>query len=177
MANPNRANNKFVQSPEVVEKQAKAAKMRAEGYFWHEIATELGYASPSGASEAVRAFYASVPRETIQDIRDNFMTKLEGLERMAREVMARKHYVVASVPNYGPVLVKDEHGEYLIDSGPIFQGLELIRKQMETALKFLPGVAAVTKVQVITDDDLDAALAAERAALIELESQGDSGSG
>lgn len=163
---------KFEPTPDSAERQAKAARLRAEGKFWHEIAAELGYAGPSGAREAARAFYDSVPRETIQEIRDEFSTKLRGLEQMAREVMARKHYVVCEGQ-----LVRGPDGQYLLDDGPIYAGLEIVRKQMETALKFLPGVAATTKVHVITDDDLAAALEAERAELAELERDGNGASG
>lgn len=154
-------------SPESATKQARAALLRAQGKFWWEIAEELGYASESGAKEAARAFYARQDRETIQDIREEFTTKLRDLEQKAREVMARKHYIV----NEGQ-LVRGPNGEYLLDDGPIYAGLEIIRKQMETALKFLPGVAAATKVQVITDDDIAAALEAERAELAKLERDG-----
>lgn len=172
MTNQNRADSKFARSPDSADKQARAALLRSRGVLWRDIAEELGYASPSGASEAVRAFYANQPRQTIQDIRDEFRAKLEDLERMAREVMARKHYVV----NEGQ-LVRGPHGEYLLDDGPIYTGLEIVRKQMETALKFLPGVASATKIQVITDDDIAAALEAERDELTELEQQGDGASG
>ena len=92
---------------------------------------------------------------------------------MAREVMAREHYVIERGLD-GPELVKKD-GAYLIDDGPVFTGLEIIRKQMETALKFLPGVASATKVQVITDDDIADALEAERADLDQLESGGQAG--
>lgn len=167
-----RPDGKFARTPDTAEKQAKAALLRAQGKFWWEIAEELGYANESGAREAALAFYARQPVETIKEIRDEFSAKLRNLESMARDVMARKHYVV----NEGQ-LVRGPHGEYLLDDGPIYAGLEIIRKQMETALKFLPGVAATQKVVVITDDDIAAALATERAELAELESEGDGAGG
>jgi len=161
----------FTRTPETHERQRRSALLRAQGWEWHDIATELGYNGPSGASEAARAFYARQDRQTIEDIRNEFSTKLRDLERQTREVMAHKHYVISEGQ-----LVRGPDGQYLIDDGPIYAGIESIRKQMETALKFLPGVAAVTKVRVITDDDIRDALEAERAELAQLESDGDSAS-
>jgi len=166
-------NGRWSKDLTAAERAATAAKLRSQGVLWREIAEQLGYASEGAAYEAAQRFWAEQPKQTVAEIRQEFRAKLEGLEQELRGVLERPHYVVASVPNLGPELVKGPNGEYLIDDAPILNAVDKIRALVETQLKFMPGVASATKVQVITDDDIADALEVERAKLAELESQGD----
>jgi len=167
---PSRSRGKFVPDPDSAERRALAAKLRARGIPWKEVAAQCGYASEGAAYTAVQQFYTDQPKQTIAEIRQELRDKLEGLEGELREVIARPHYVVAR-GEFGPELVEKD-GEYLIDDAPVINAVDKIRALVETQLKFMPGVASATKVQVITDDDVADALAEERAELDRLKSQG-----
>lgn len=161
---------RFERSPDSAEKRALAAKLRAKSMPWAEVAEKAGYASAGAAHTAVAKFYAESPQQTIKEIRDEFRTKLEGLEVILRDVIDRPHYVVER-GQFGPELVMKD-GEYLVDDAPILNAVDKIRALVETQLKFMPGVAASTKVQVITDDDIADALSEARAELDQLDSGG-----
>lgn len=165
-----RSNNGFQKSPTAAEKRALAAKLRAQSIPWDEVARRAGYRSAGAAHTAVQTFYEEQPKQTIKEIREEFRAKLEGLEAELRNVIERPHYVVER-GQFGPELVMKD-GEYLVDDAPILNAVDKIRALVETQLKFMPGVAASTKVQVITDDDIADALSEARAELDQLESGG-----
>jgi hypothetical protein len=178
----NGGNGHWAKDVDAAERSAQAALMRSRGMYWKDIAAQLGYASPGAAYDAAQRFWIEQPKQTVAQIREEFRMKLDGLEQELRDIIARPHYVVASVPNLGPELVKgppdaEGNAQYLIDDAPIMNAVDKIRALVETQLKFMPGVASATKVQVITDDDLADALEAERSELAQLESQGDGASG
>lgn len=64
---------------EVNEKQARAMELRKAGCSFQEIADELGYASPSGAYEAVKAALDRTLREPAEALRT---IELERLDTM-----------------------------------------------------------------------------------------------
>lgn len=163
-------NGRFDRSPDSAAKRALAAKLRAQSLPWAEVAEKAGYASAGAAHTAVTTFYEESPQQTIKEIRDEFRTKLEGLEAILRNVIERPHYVVERGID-GPEIVYHE-GAALIDDAPILNAVDKIRALVETQLKFMPGVAASTKVQVITDDDIADALSEARAQLDQLKSDG-----
>lgn len=173
----NGGNGHWMRDMNAAERSAEAARLRSRGVMWKDIATQLGYASPGAAYDAAQRFWVEQPKQTVAEIRNEFRMKLDGLEQELRDIIANPHYVVASVPNVGPELVKGPNGEYLIDDAPILNAVDKIRALVETQLKFMPGVASATKVQVITDDDIADALEAERSELAQLESEGDGASG
>ena len=169
----NGGNGRWAKDMTAAQRSAEAALLRSRGVMWKDIAAQLGYASEGAAYDAAQRFWIEQPKQTVAEIRNEFRMKLDGLEQELRAVMSRDHFVVARGED-GPELVKKD-GEYLIDDGPIVLAVDKIRALVETQLKFMPGVASATKVQVITDDDIADALEAERADLDQLESGGQAG--
>lgn len=151
--------------------------MRSAGKGWQEIADTHFNGDLGTASRAVKKFWTDQPKETVEEIRSAMLAKLEGLEQDVRKVMAKRHYVVAegrTVQNHGSTCLRlpINGGESmcscpkLIDDKPIYDGVESVRKLVETSIKLMPGVAAPTKTEVsITDDTLASEIERLRAEL------------
>ena len=55
--------------PELLAKEQRVVAFRREGFTWDQIAAEVGYSSPSGASDAYYRASARVVQEDIEEIR------------------------------------------------------------------------------------------------------------
>jgi hypothetical protein len=55
--------------PELLAKEQKVVTLRREGLTWEQIAAEVGYSSPSGASDAYYRASSRVVRDDIETIR------------------------------------------------------------------------------------------------------------
>lgn len=69
-------------SPEQIavdEKQIKALELRKAGVSLRQIAEELGYASPSGAHEAIKAALGKARAEPAQDLRNLMAARLDEM--------------------------------------------------------------------------------------------------
>ena len=55
--------------PEVLAKEKRVVELRREGFTWDQIASDVGYASPSGASDAYYRASARVVQDGIEEIR------------------------------------------------------------------------------------------------------------
>lgn len=135
----------------ITNREAQAARYRAEGWTYHRIATELDYADASGARKAVqRALKASV-----RDANDTAIhLELNALDELAREawaVLKRDHVVVSQ----GRVVMIGE--EAVPDDAPVLAAIDRLLKIQERRAKLL-GLDAPTKsrVEVVTEDVVDA---------------------
>lgn len=136
------------------QRDADAARYRAEGWTYQRIANEVGFANPSSAHKAVqRALKACV-----RDANDTAVhLELNSLNEMAREawgVLQRTHVVVSQ----GRVVELD--GVALPDDAPVLAAIDRLLKIQERRSKLL-GLDMPTRstVQVITEDSVDAAIA------------------
>ena len=74
---------------EAEERQAAALNLRKAGVSFEEIARQTGYASASGAYEAVKAAMAKTLREPANELRELELARLDGmLEAISEAVMA-----------------------------------------------------------------------------------------
>jgi hypothetical protein len=95
MASVRDGRGRFVPQIETAERRAASAVLRSEGKTWQAIADAHWNGDVGTAFREVKKFWAAQPRETIEEIRATMVAKLDGLETTVREVMRRKHYVVA----------------------------------------------------------------------------------
>lgn len=73
---------------ETYERKRRAAEMRRKGYPWAEIASELGYADPTGAFHAVQALlkeHQSLAYDEIALYRQESLDRLTDLLKVAME--------------------------------------------------------------------------------------------
>lgn len=133
--------HRFTRNPDTAKNDARAADLRAEGWTYQRIADELGYASKSGAIDAVRRAMRDVTREAGEKLLAVHMDRLETLYEAALEVLEADHVVVS----HGKV-IKDDDGNPLTDHGP---KLAAIREARATLDSFwtLTGMKKPAKVE------------------------------
>lgn len=139
---------------EAAERRALAAKMRADGVGWQKIADEYYRGNLGNAYKGVKQFWADLPKETVEEIRSAMLAKIEGLEAEVREVMARPHYLISE----GHIVRNHIVGEcdggprcgcpVVLDDEPIYRGVALVFRSVDTQLKLIPGLAAPTASKV-----------------------------
>lgn len=146
----------------ITQRDADAANLRARGWTYQRVANELGYSNASGAFKAVqRALKASV-----REANDTAITlELDALDAMANaawEVLDRNHITISQ----GRVVTID--GVPVPDDAPVLAAIDRLLKIQERRAK-LRGLDAPTtsKVEVITESTVDAAIAQLEAELDE----------
>jgi hypothetical protein len=117
-----------------------AARLRAEGSSYQQIADEMGYSS-SGAFDAVQRGLQRSVREPTDAARDLQLNALDELAREAWAVLRREHFVV----DRGQVVWHD--GAPLRDDMPVLRAIDALLKVHERQSKLL-GLNAPPKVQV-----------------------------
>lgn len=115
-----------------VERQAAAARLRAEGKTFQEVADALGYSGPNSAKNAVDAAIARVAAEPAEDARAFEAARMEALWQRAVEVMLRQH-VVAQQGR----IVRDDDGRPLLDDGPVLAAITTLLKIGERKARLL----------------------------------------
>ena len=65
--------------PQVLDKEQKVVSLRREGFTWDQIAKEVGYASPSGASDAYYRASYRVVQDDIDQLRQLENDRLDYL--------------------------------------------------------------------------------------------------
>lgn len=180
-------NGQWVPQVDTAERREKSARMRSAGKGWREIADAHWGGDTGLASRQVKQWWADQPKETVEEIRSAILAKIDNLEQDVRRVMAKPHYVVAEgriVVNHKPDcdvrkgLSCSAKCPRLIDDKPIYDGVEAVRKLVETQLKLIPGLAAPKRLEVMTDDLIAAEIErtrAEVAAELDSAAAGDAG--
>lgn len=151
MARPTRA-----QAVGIAERRAKAVDMRMAGTSYKTIAEALGYKTASAACQDVsRALEQAVADQTrsVEAYREEELQRLDLLLVEAWTILKRAHITVS----HGRI-VKDDYDEPILDDGPTLQAIDRILKIQERRSKFL-GLDAPTKVEAITIDSIDDAIA------------------
>lgn len=159
-------NGTFVYTITIAERDAEAARLKADKWTYQQIADELGYHDRFHARDRIK----KVLRETVQEAGNALRTmellrlegelrRLNGLEAAVHEVLARKHITVS---NGKPVYVGDEP---LLDDAPVLNAVDRLlkiedsrRRNGESRRKLL-GLDAATKVDAtvteITQQDIE----------------------
>lgn len=152
MARPTKA-----QRVGVLQRRTQATDLRIAGKSWAAIATELGYGSPGAACQDVsRGLEQAVAdnRRSVESYREEELQRLDALLVEAWAVLKRDHVTVS----HGRVIVDEDTGEKLLDDGPTLSAIDRILKIQERRAKYL-GLDAPTKVEAITIDAIDHAIA------------------
>ncbi len=138
-------------------RRRKAIDMRMAGASYQQIADELGYTTRGAACQDVtRALETAVVEQarSVEAYREEELQRLDVLLAEAWAVLKRQHVTVS----HGKLIYDDRTGEPLIDDGPTLSAIDRILKIQERRAKFL-GLDAPTKVEAITVDSLDHAIA------------------
>lgn len=115
---PRDHHGRFVQQVETIEKDAESARLRALGWTYQRISTELWDGNPGTAHKAVRRAYGRIVREPAQEALDLELTRLDMLLERAMDVVERKHLAISNgkvVHQKIAVPVLDAAGQQVID--------------------------------------------------------------
>lgn len=145
-------------SAETMASDHKAYDLFRRGLSYRQVAAEMGWKSSNAAVEAVRRAArdnAADPMEQAE-ARQAALDRLQDYRRAAQRVLATRHYHVAQSGK----LVEGPDGGYLVDDGPVLAALDRLVKiaQEDSRLRDLYP-AAKARVQVITEDMVDAEIA------------------
>lgn len=147
------------------EKDAHAARLRAQGCTYPQIAAELGCAV-STAYTAVQRAIAAVPVESVGELRQVECARLDAVIARLWDVVVADHPYISNGRRFDDVQ----------DAGPVISALAGIVRASESKRKLL-GLDAQPRqtVTVITEDVIDAELARLEAELTENNPPGGAG--
>ena len=144
---------------ETIERDHKAYDLFRRGLSYRQISAEVGYKSPSAAFDAVRRAARENAVDPLEALaaRQVFLDRFQDYRRAAQRVLSTRHYVASAQSGkltYGP------DGNPLLDDDPVLRALDRLAKidDMELRLRDLYP-AAKSRVEVITEDVIDAELA------------------
>jgi len=147
------------------ERDAHALELRRRGATYAQIGTSIGVSAPAARSAVQRAL-AQAQREDASAAVALELERIDELIRVTLRVLAATHYVVSTTGKivYGP------DGEPLEDPAPRLAAVARLQSLGETRRK-LAGLDAPRKavVNVITETDIAAAIAAKQQELAEVE--------
>jgi hypothetical protein len=127
------------------EKVQRALEMRRDFMTWDQIAKACGYpsrfAAHSAAKQEMIRRQATI-NDTLDEIRDNHLERLEQLGEEALKILRTRHLVI----NAGTVVVDPATGERLIDDGPSLAAIDRLIKINESSRKLL-GLDAAQKAE------------------------------
>jgi AraC-like DNA-binding protein len=146
-------NGRYERDIDTAERDAEAARLRARGRTYQQIADELGFSDKSNAHKAVQRTLAAVPVEAAEEVRKLELDKLDNLERAALEVMGRKHVFVQQghVVRQRIGVERDADGierldadgkeiplyEDVLDDGPTLKAVETLLRVAERRARLL----------------------------------------
>lgn len=124
------------------ERDAQAARLRAQHWTYQQIADELGYPDKSVAYRAVQRALRAAIREPGEELLALELERLDRLARAAEEVLEAHHVKVA-----GGEIVYDEAGQPLEDTRPVLEAIDRLLKIQERRARLL-GLDAPVKQQI-----------------------------
>lgn len=143
----NPGNGRYESNLTTAERDAAAARMRAQYATYQQITDELGFSSPGHAHTAVKRALKAAVVDAAEELRAVELERLDGLARAAEEVLRRHHVVVSQgrVVRWGEE-EGDKAGLPLEDDGPVLQAIDRLVKISAERRKLL-GLDAATKVE------------------------------
>jgi hypothetical protein len=148
----------------IAERRAKAARLRAQGLTYEQIARQCGHRSASNAVQDVQRYLVDTAREATDEVRaievarlDQILYELAQTQIEVMKILQRRHVVVSN----GRV-VSDRDGIDLIDDGVSLNAIAQLLAIQDRRLKVqdrrarLLGLDAPTKHEVVTLDAVDA---------------------
>lgn len=150
---PRGGRGRFIKSPSTAKRDAEAARLRAEGKTYDEIAEALKFSDRSLARRAVERALAVAVREPADELRHLELIRLDALWMQAAKVMTTEHLTV----NQGRV-IEGPDGLPLKDDAPVLSAIDRLLKIMERRAK-LVGLDAASKVEVMSVEAIDREIA------------------
>jgi hypothetical protein len=155
------------------DRDIKALSLSRQGLTYDQIASTMGYRDRSGAFRAVQRGLRDAFREEADELVQMEAERLQALRRLFERIAATPHY--AATPS-GKIVVHPDTDEPLLDDGPALQaGLALLR--VSESWRKLKGLDAPAKsrVEVITEDVVDAEIKRLNAEIAEMDQAGKPG--
>ncbi|MFE1515703.1 hypothetical protein ACFW9I_02540 [[Kitasatospora] papulosa] len=147
---PRGGNGQYFRTLSDAQRDAEAARLRARGLTYQQIADELGWTSRGDAHHAVQRALEATVKEAADEVRAIELDRLDTLYRAALAVLERQHVTVSN----GRVVSLNE--EPLPDDGPVLAAIDRLLKIQERRSKLL-GLDAPSKAAIsITPDRLAA---------------------
>ena len=138
-----------------MEKDQQAYDLFRRGLSYRQIAAQLDWKSQKSAFDAVRRAARDNAADPLEqaEARQAFYDRLQDYRRAAQRVMSTRHFHVSQ----GGKIVLDGDGLPLLDDDPVLRALDRLVKidDMELRLRDLYP-AAKSRVEVITEDVVDA---------------------
>lgn len=146
-------------SAEQMQRDQRAYDLFRRGLSYRQIATEVGYKTPSAAHTAVRRAArdnATDPLDAAEQ-RQAFLDRFQDYRRTAQRVLTTRHYATSHAGHLIPLPGGAGH---LTDDTPVLHALDRLLKidDMELRLRGLYPPARA-RVEVVTEDMLDAEIA------------------
>jgi hypothetical protein len=136
----------------------KALDMKRRGFNLRQIATECGWSSPQSAANAITRALKELTQVDADEVVRLMRERLDEYCRQAWRVLSRPHFVTTPA---GVVARHPETNAPLVDDGPVLQALDrLLRYDVEERKMLGVDAPTKTRVEVITESDVDAAIRA-----------------
>ncbi|MGN6679286.1 MAG: hypothetical protein ACTHKL_16100 [Streptosporangiaceae bacterium] len=143
-------------------KDARALDLRRRGLTYAQIAENLGFASTNASFQSVKRAIKDLYQEDTEGQTTLELERLDDMLRVLVRVALSRHRAVASNGR----LILDEQGNPVYDDATNVQAALAVVKLSESRRKLLGlDAPAKSRVQVITDDDVDAEIKALTAEL------------
>src|ERR1700677_985660 len=89
------ATARYTRTVESAERDAKACRLKAQGWTYERISDELGYGSKANAYRAVQQALADVPAQAAEELRGVMVLQLEYLYSRVMEALERQHLSIS----------------------------------------------------------------------------------
>lgn len=146
---------KFERTLSNAQRDAEAARLRARGLTFQQIADQLGYSDRSAARMGWKRVIDGVVIEAREDVLKLELDKLDRMEREAIEIMETFHFVVSDGRIVFTGDKDDPNRTPLHDDGPRLAAIDRWLKVSQHRAKLM-GVYAPTRSEVVTLESVDA---------------------
>lgn len=148
---PRDGKGNFIRTPEQIEKDHEAARLRSQSLTFRQIGERLGVTGQAAFAMVKRAI-ADIPREGTEELIALELAKLDAIEAKYAEITQGLHPMV-SMSGKIVGFTDDETGKeiYLEDSAPVIRALDGLLKVSESRRKLL-GLNAPTRTELTGKD-------------------------
>jgi hypothetical protein len=155
---PRGGNGKFTARLDTAERDAEAARMRAQSKTYQEIADALGYADKGAAYYGVDRALKAVVREPAENLRKLQRARLDEMRVVARKVMLSTHYAHSAGRLILSPTGEDGAPKPLVDDMPKLAAVDRLLRIEEREAK-LEGTDAPTKFENLSAEAVLAEIA------------------
>lgn len=150
---PRDGRGRFLRTVETVDRDAKALRLRAQGYSLQHIADTLGYSDRAHVHRAIEKAKADVLEEPARELIAQELANISYLIDVTLGVLHENHVTVS----HGRLITMDD-GSPLPDHGPVMQAVTTLKGLYESRRKLLGLDAAIkldATVHEVTQQDLE----------------------